>query len=264
MSGASELESTRRARTITLPMTFRPVHRRRLVPIFGLLTVIAFLAASLGVVPSPLMVAGWFGVVWSSPYPCQDHACGCASAHECWTECCCHTEHERLVWAIEHGVLPPAGVTFTDEQWIAAANAVRPGSAHCSLCVEALKKSLARGIAIHGESTGDHPRVVASCCGESRSCDEPALGATTKAGSCCETSSSAHASEAKGAPARWGMSALSCKGKNVLLAVGFPSLPRVAGMGDLLPAPEFSEPITAIDEHAASRPLDPTVPPPRA
>ncbi len=244
-------------------MTIRPVHRRRLLPIFGLLTAIAFLAASMGVVPSPAMVAGWFGVVWSSPYPCQDHACGCASAHQCWTECCCHTEHERLVWAIEHGVLPPAGVTFTDEQWIAAANAVRPGSAHCSLCVETLKTSLARGVAIHGESKGDHSRD-ASCCGESKSCDEPALGAATKAGSCCETSSSAHASKAKGAPARWGMSALSCKGKNVLLAVGFPPLPRVAGMGDLLPAPEFIEPTTPIDEHAASRPLDPTVPPPRA
>lgn len=167
------------------------------------------------------------------------------------------------MWAIEHGVLPPSGVTFTDEQWIAAANAVRPGSAHCSLCVETLKTSLARGVAIHGESKGDHSRD-ASCCGESKSCDEPALGTATKADSCCETSSSAHASKAKGAPARWGMSALSCKGKNVLLAVGFPPLPRVAGMGDLLPAPAFIEPTKPIDEHAASRPLDPTVPPPRA
>lgn len=244
-------------------MTIRPVHRRHLVPIVGLLTAIAFMAASMGVVPSPAMVAGWFGVVWSSPYPCQDHACGCASAHECWTECCCHTEHERLIWAIEHGVLPPAGVTFTDEQWIAAANAVRPGSAHCSFCIETLKTSLARGIAVHGESESDHSRV-ASCCGESKSCDEPAPRAASKAGSCCETSSAAHATESKEAPARWGMSALSCKGKNVLLAVGFPPLPRVTGIGLPLPVPEFLEPIAAIDEYAVSRPLDPTVPPPRA
>ncbi|MCC6229422.1 MAG: hypothetical protein IT432_09365 [Phycisphaerales bacterium] len=247
-------------------MTFRPAQRRHLVPILGLVTLFAFMSASLGVVPSASMVAGWFGTVWSTPYPCQDHACGCASPHECWTACCCHSEHERLVWAIEHGVMPPKDVTFTDEQWIAAANAVRPGSAHCSLCVETLKASLASGVATNRAPGSNGPRIASSCCDESAAGAKPHATAPSATGAapCCGTSSGTCASKPKNAPARWGMSALTCKGKNLLLAIGFPPVPRSAAMGELLPAPVFAERVATGDEHVISRPLDPSVPPPRA
>ena len=263
---AMKLEPALLSCTICLPMTIRPVHRRRLIPIFGLLTVITFLAASMGIVPSPAMVAGWFGTVWSTPYPCQDHACGCASPHECWTECCCHSEHERLVWAIEHGVMPPKDVTFTDEQWIAAANDVRPGSAHCSLCIETLKASLSRGVATPRAPGSDGPRIASSCCGQPAACATPQTTVPSAGGatSCCGQSSVTCASKSKSAQARWGMSALSCKGKNLLVAIGFPPVPRSAAMGELLPAPVFAEPVAIGDERAISRPLDPSVPPPRA
>jgi hypothetical protein len=46
----------------------------------------------------------------SEPFPCMDHACGCASAHQCWHNCCCTTPAERLAWAERHGVEPPLGV----------------------------------------------------------------------------------------------------------------------------------------------------------
>ncbi len=44
----------------------------------------------------------------SQPFPCQDHACGCRSAEECWRHCCCYTPEEKLAWAHAHGIEPPA------------------------------------------------------------------------------------------------------------------------------------------------------------
>jgi hypothetical protein len=43
----------------------------------------------------------------STPFPCQHHRCGCASASQCWQQCCCYTEEEKLAWAHAHGVVPP-------------------------------------------------------------------------------------------------------------------------------------------------------------
>jgi hypothetical protein len=44
----------------------------------------------------------------SQPFPCQDHACGCRTAEQCWTSCCCFTPEERWAWADAHNVQPPA------------------------------------------------------------------------------------------------------------------------------------------------------------
>ncbi|HTU17455.1 MAG TPA: hypothetical protein VMG10_05275 [Gemmataceae bacterium] len=44
----------------------------------------------------------------SQPFPCQDHPCGCQTAEQCWTSCCCFTPEERWVWARTHNVQPPA------------------------------------------------------------------------------------------------------------------------------------------------------------
>lgn len=38
---------------------------------------------------------------------CQDHACGCRSAAQCWNNCCCFTPAERLAWADAHEVRLP-------------------------------------------------------------------------------------------------------------------------------------------------------------
>lgn len=42
------------------------------------------------------------------PFPCQDHACGCLTAEQCWEHCCCFSPLEKLAWCREHGVDPPA------------------------------------------------------------------------------------------------------------------------------------------------------------
>ena len=42
----------------------------------------------------------------SRPFPCMDKACGCATAEQCFTSCCCNTPAEILVWAKAHRVEP--------------------------------------------------------------------------------------------------------------------------------------------------------------
>lgn len=61
----------------------------------------------------------------STPFPCQDHKCGCASAEQCWRSCCCFTNREKLTWANKHGVTPPAFV-------LAAAEREQPVAKCCS------------------------------------------------------------------------------------------------------------------------------------
>lgn len=41
-------------------------------------------------------------------FPCQDHLCGCQTAEQCWSNCCCFTPEERWAWARAHNVEPPA------------------------------------------------------------------------------------------------------------------------------------------------------------
>lgn len=84
-----------------LPAYFRPPLRRAIAA----LSLVGFLAVNIGfpvVEPS--------GKDLSQPFPCMDKQCGCRSATACWQGCCCHTNREKLAWAEEHGVTPPAYV----------------------------------------------------------------------------------------------------------------------------------------------------------
>jgi hypothetical protein len=40
----------------------------------------------------------------SKPFPCMDKPCGCATAEQCFTSCCCSTPAERLAWGRAHRV----------------------------------------------------------------------------------------------------------------------------------------------------------------
>lgn len=128
---------------------------RRLV---SAIVLTVFMMASIGVMPNPTSLARWFGGA-SERHPCEGHACGCGNAHDCWTDCCCHTPEQRLAWAIREGVQPPAFVKYTKAQWLAAANAVKPGSATCDGCVAGVQNKLARGEKTCGKGTqrGDRP-----------------------------------------------------------------------------------------------------------
>ncbi len=65
-------------------------------------------------VPIPI---GWKpkSMAGSDPFPCQDCNCGCLTAEQCWTSCCCYTPEERSAWAIEHGVEPPSYAVLVSE-----------------------------------------------------------------------------------------------------------------------------------------------------
>ncbi|MFM1829963.1 MAG: hypothetical protein RLZZ558_303 [Planctomycetota bacterium] len=114
--------------------------RRRL----GLATLAVFMLSSMRALPTPATVARWLGTQLER-HPCEQCGCGCVSARQCWTACCCHTPEQRLAWAIREGVSPPADLRFTPAQWIVAANSVKPGSASCGSCVAGIQDRLAGG-----------------------------------------------------------------------------------------------------------------------
>lgn len=90
----------------------------------------------------------------SQPFPCQDHGCGCASAAQCWKECCCFSNREKLAWAAKNGVEAPAFVR-------AAAERERPVVAQRSCCT--------------GKQTASCCEQKAACC-EGDDCEEAASG----------------------------------------------------------------------------------------
>jgi len=69
----------------------------------GVLGVCLFYLFAALEIPLPVFVHK----ISSQPFPCQDHACGCQTAEQCWSHCCCFTPEERWAWAREHNVEPP-------------------------------------------------------------------------------------------------------------------------------------------------------------
>ena len=64
----------------------------------------------------------------SRPFPCQDRPCGCGSADQCWKQCCCFTNSEKVAWAQANSVSVP-------DEVIAAAKTERPKpKERCSAC----------------------------------------------------------------------------------------------------------------------------------
>jgi hypothetical protein len=52
----------------------------------------------------------------SARYPCENNPCGCLSAEQCWQNCCCRTNAEKLAWAKANGVTPPDYVVAAADQ----------------------------------------------------------------------------------------------------------------------------------------------------
>ena len=72
---------------------------RRYVATLSLLHYLALLVG----IPLPLPAAKDS----SRPFPCQHHRCGCQNAEQCWRQCCCFTNEQKLAWARKNGVTPP-------------------------------------------------------------------------------------------------------------------------------------------------------------
>ena len=84
-------------------------------------TLAAFLVASVGY---PLWSGE--GKDLSKPFPCMHRACGCRTAEQCWRGCCCFSNRQKLAWAREHNVTPPAYVAAAAEREAEESPSSRP------------------------------------------------------------------------------------------------------------------------------------------
>jgi hypothetical protein len=250
-------------------------------------TLAAYLTAALGV---PLPAATAKDV--SAPFPCQDHPCGCRTAEQCWTNCCCFTPEQRWAWARQRAVRPPD-------------YAPRP-SGHGWQTTRLRDRDCCRQAPNPGGRPTAPGRPVTPCCtgqGQGPSCCTahapgnacgPARPPADAQGPSCCTSSQQGGGEARPSPpapaprsergqegqsnpsqpgqkqppskggARWGLgvAALSCQGQATLWAAtgaALPDSPRVTWDPSLAPVGWLRCP----ENSPQSLPSTPPDPPPR-
>lgn len=93
---------------------------RRWHTVISLLLTAAVAAATLGIAPTPAELRRIFGLT-GELFPCQDHACGCSSAADCFDGCCCFSPAELAAWeAAQRGASACSPVEATTD--------------HCDLC----------------------------------------------------------------------------------------------------------------------------------
>lgn len=106
---------------------------------------------------SGLAVPTGQGIDWSEPFPCMHCHCGCKTAKQCWTNCCCHTLQERLAWAKAKGVTPPAYVVIPKGLTIAK---VKP--AKCRHCCSAKSEAATHPASSKSNSPSNNCPAVGS------------------------------------------------------------------------------------------------------
>jgi hypothetical protein len=85
-----------------------PNFRRELIRRgWSLLLIVVYAVVSIGIPLPPVAKTA------SERFPCENCACGCSSAVQCWNNCCCHSLSERLAWAKREGVTPPSYLQTT-------------------------------------------------------------------------------------------------------------------------------------------------------
>lgn len=128
----------------------------------------------------------------SEPYPCQNCRCGCASAEQCWTSCCCYSLRERLAWARKNNVVPPAFVSYLME--------IDTDSKPCSPQQESVSD---RSDAISGAASGARANA---CC-------------SSRAKSCCTENKGSSKVKSRGSKGTLSILALRCQGKVSLFSM---------------------------------------------
>lgn len=97
----------------------------------------------------------------STPFPCMDKPCGCVTAEQCFTMCCCHTPAETLAWAKAHEV-DPAVIAGLQRRVAAQPEKKVAVSSCCSAttsdacCSVALKSACCAGVTAT-TSSEEHP-----------------------------------------------------------------------------------------------------------
>lgn len=181
----------------------------------------------------------------SVPFPCMNSPCGCASADQCFRDCCCTTLAERLAFARRHRL--DADLVATLEARMTAGGDLAARKPQGSCCAS-------------------DDRVVNSCCESEQKSDAQAAQAKSR---CCDDGVTAEADDAEpvpavaeGRPRQVTLRAmLACQGlvTSWLAVGGAPPAPRFEITG-LLPPRAWVE---LLDESGEDPLLVPVPPPPK-
>lgn len=126
--------------------TFQATTRRKLVA--GALIVWQLIAGTGVSLPLPRGRE-----IASERFPCEKCGCGCQTAEQCWRDCCCFSNREKVAWARENGVPVPAFVLAAAEK--EAADEQPPRCPHCVARAAASKA----GRSACCSASDDHPHV---------------------------------------------------------------------------------------------------------
>jgi len=118
-------------------------------------------------------------------FPCQHSTCGCKTARQCWTSCCCRSPEQRIAWAEKNGVTPPK-------------YAVRNSSTNSSAGKSTAEKSSAgtssaksdHSLAASVVSASKTKSPAKPCCVPGNSANASTTAATTLLNATCDSSPS--------------------------------------------------------------------------
>lgn len=100
----------------------------------------------------------------SRPFPCQNRPCGCRSAEQCWKQCCCFTNAQKIAWARANQVAAPDYVHVA-----AAQESKAPVVSRRSCCAIKSKEALC----CRSESLVDETEGHGSCKPAQSDADKP-------------------------------------------------------------------------------------------
>lgn len=220
----------------TIRITFRQA--------IALLVVLGMCAS---IIPLPMTVPVTAEKDRSTPFPCQDRPCGCASAKQCWKSCCCFTDSQKLAWAKANHVTPPDYVIAAAEK-------------------EASEKSqvVKNCCAQHSVESQIVQAVTPSCCQKPDSKEKTCCKAVVSAG-CCQDASKIDA-EVEKTPTKTQTVltsfVLRCHGQSSFFWNSLPWCDLVVNRAEL-PAMKLTGNLCLVSETLVECPLDPPEPPPR-
>ena len=204
----------------------------------------------------PVAAARLGGKDRSMPFPCMDKPCGCGTAEQCYSNCCCNTPAETLAWARAHDI-DPAVLASLERR---AAAAVAPRTAEPASCCATRTAPLPTCCAAAARSepaAADLPEV----CSDYRSlAAEPAAEAVA-----ADADRSPASDPPEGSPRRTIVlrAMLACGGLVTGFcgaAVGLPATPALR----LEPTVDLVDRLSLADEFGISASTAPDAPPPRS
>ncbi len=199
------------------------------------------------IVPLPIAVPVVSDKDRTTPFPCQDRPCGCASAKQCWKSCCCFNDSQKLAWAKANHVTPPDFV-------IAAAEKEASGNSQVekNCCTQ------------HSVEIQIVQKTTLSCCQKQASTEQTCCKSVVPAGCCQEASKSVAQKEETPAKTQTVLTAfvLRCHGQSSFFWNSLPWSDLVVNTA-VLPALKMTGNLCIVSETLIECPLDPPEPPPR-